>query len=83
MTENFSAKEVERIHSLFLKAGISTKPNKKINPQEIYSAMQSDKKKQGKTLNFIVLEGIGKAKKVGNLKKETILEAIKNSLFLT
>ena len=83
MTENFSAKEVERIHSLFLKAGISTKPNKKINPEEIYSAMQSDKKKQGKTLNFIVLEGIGKAKKVGNLKKETILEAIKNSLFLT
>ena len=43
--------------------------------------MQSDKKKQGKTLNFIVLEGIGKAKKVGNLKKETILEAIKTSLF--
>ena len=81
MTENLSAKEVEKIHSLFLKAGISTKTNKKINPEDLYSAMQSDKKKQGKTLNFIVLEGIGKAKKIGNLKKETILEAIKSSLF--
>ena len=42
--------------------------------------LQSDKKKQGKNLNFIVLEQIGKAKKVSNLKKEIVLEAIKNSL---
>jgi 3-dehydroquinate synthetase len=43
--------------------------------------MQSDKKKEGKELNFIVLEKIGKAKKINGLNKETVLKAIKTSLF--
>ena len=33
---------------------------KEINAEDLYSAMQSDKKKQGKNLNYIVLEKIGK-----------------------
>ncbi|HIC26798.1 MAG TPA: 3-dehydroquinate synthase [Gammaproteobacteria bacterium] len=80
MTENLSEEEIGRIHSLFKKAAIGTKTIKEINPEDLYAAMQSDKKKQGKNLNFIVLEQIGKAKKVSNLKKEIVLEAIKNSL---
>ena len=42
--------------------------------------MQSDKKKQGKELNFIVLEEIGKAKKINGLSKETVLKAIESGL---
>ena len=43
--------------------------------------MQTEKKKQGKYLNFIVLEKIGKAKKINDLSKEKVLKAIKTSLF--
>ena len=43
--------------------------------------MQSDKKKKGKNLNFIILEEIGKAIKVDNLSKEKVLESIERSLF--
>jgi len=81
MTEDLSSKCVERIYSVFNKAGIRTTTQKEINPEELYSAMQSDKKKQGKDLNFIVLEKIGKAKKINGLSKEKVLKAIKTSLF--
>ena len=81
MLGNLTEKDVERIKSLFIKAGINTKTIKKINSKELYSAMQLDKKKRGKTLNFIVLEEIGKAKKINNLPKEKVQEAIENSLF--
>ncbi len=81
MTENLSSECVERIRSFFNKAGIRTTTLTEINAEDLYSAMQSDKKKQGKDLNFIVLEEIGKAKKVNGLSKEKVLKAIKASLF--
>jgi len=82
MTENLPKECVERIQSLFEKAGIKTKTLRKIDPEDLYLAMQSDKKKEGKELNLILLEKIGKAKKVKNLSKKNILEAIKDSLFV-
>ena len=39
------------------------------------------RKNKGKDLNFIVLEKIGKAKKINGLSKEKVLKAIKTSLF--
>jgi len=81
MTEDLSSECVERIYSIFSKAGIRTTSLSEINPEDLYSAMQSDKKKQGKDLNFIVLEKIGKAKKIKGLSKEKVLKAIKTSLF--
>ena len=81
MTEDLSSECVERIYSVFNKAGIRTTTLEEINPEDLYSAMQSDKKKQGKDLNFIVLEKIGKAKKINDLSKEKVLKAIKTSLF--
>ena len=81
MTEDLSSECVERIYSVFNKAGIRTTTLQEINPEDLYSAMQSDKKKQGKDLNFIVLEKIGKAKKINGLNKEKVLKAIKTSLF--
>jgi len=80
MTENLSAENVERIKSIFLNAGIRTTTLTKIDAEDLYAAMQSDKKKEGKELNFIVLEKIGKAKKIKGLNKETVLKAIKTSL---
>ena len=81
MTEGLSSECVERIYSVFSKAGIRTTTLTEIDAEDLYSAMQSDKKKQGKDLNFIVLEKIGKAKKVNGLSKEKVLKAIKTSLF--
>ena len=81
MTEGLSSECVERIYSVFSKAGIRTTTLTEIGAEDLYSAMQSDKKKQGKDLNFIVLEKIGKAKKVSGLSKEKVLKAIKTSLF--
>jgi len=81
MTEGLSSECVERIYSVFSKAGIRTTTLTKINAEDLYLAMQSDKKKRGKDLNFIVLEKIGKAKKINDLGKEKILKAIKTSLF--
>ena len=81
MTEGLSSECVERIYSVFNKAGIRTTTLTEIDAEDLYSAMQSDKKKQGKDLNFIVLEKIGKAKKVNGLSKEKVLKAIKTSLF--
>ena len=83
MTEDLSSECVERIYSVFNKAGIRTTTLQEINPEDLYSAMQSDKKKQGKDLNFIVLEKIGKAKKINDLSKEKVLKAIKTSLFIS
>ena len=80
MTENLSTENVERIQSIFLKAGIRTNTLTEIDAEDLYSAMQSDKKKEGKELNFIVLEKIGKAKKINGLNKKTVLKAIKTSL---
>ena len=80
MTENLPSEHVERIQSIFQKAEIGTTTLKKIDPEDLYSAMQSDKKKQGKELNFIVLEEIGKAKKINGLSKETVLKAIESGL---
>ncbi len=80
MTEGLSSECVERIYSVFSKAGIRTTTLTEIDAEDLYSAMQSDKKKQGKDLNFIVLEKIGKAKKVNGLSKEKVLKAIKTSL---
>ena len=80
MTENLSTENVERIQSIFLKAGIRTTTLTEIDAEDLYSAMQSDKKKEGKELNFIVLEKIGKSKKINGLNKETVLKAIKTSL---
>ena len=72
---------LERINSLFVKAGINTKTVRKINSEELYSAMQSDKKKKGKNLNFIILEEIGKAVKIDSLAKEKVQQSIEKSLF--
>ena len=80
MTEGLSSECVERIYSIFSKAGIRTTTLTEINAEDLYLAMQSDKKKQGKDLNFIVLEKIGKAKKINGLSKEKVLKAIKTSL---
>ena len=80
MTENLPSEHVERIQSIFQKAEIGTTTLKKIDPEDLYSAMQSDKKKQGNKLNFIVLEEIGKAKKINGLSKETVLKAIESGL---
>mgnify|MGYP001207395119 CR=1 FL=1 len=81
MMGHLTEEDLKRINTLFVKAGINTKTIKKINSEELYSAMQLDKKKQGKNLNFIVLEEIGKAIKVDNLSKEKVLESIERSLF--
>ena len=81
MTEGLSSECVERIYSVFSKAGIRTTTLTEIDAEDLYSAMQSDKKKQGKDLNFIVLEKIGKAKKINGLRKDKVLKAIKTSLF--
>ena len=81
MMGHLTKEDLKRINTLFVKAGINTKTIKKINSEELYSAMQLDKKKQGKNLNFIVLEEIGKAIKVDNLSKEKVLESIERSLF--
>ena len=81
MTEGLSSECVKRIYSIFSKAGIRTTTLTEINAEDLYLAMQSDKKKQGKDLNFIVLEKIGKAKKINDLSKEKVLKAIKTSLF--
>lgn len=80
LSTNFSTKNSKRIKSIFNKAGIITSPLSKIDPEDLYSAMQSDKKKEGNELNFIVLEKIGSAKKMKGLSKEIVLEAIKSSL---
>ena len=77
ITEDLPKESVERISSFFKKVGIKTTALTKIDPEELYSAMQSDKKKQGNELNFIVLNKIGKAKKVTGISKETVLEVLK------
>tara|TARA_B100000686_G_scaffold28496_3_gene28593 strand:- start:1 stop:1086 length:1086 start_codon:yes stop_codon:yes gene_type:complete len=77
---NLPTKDSRRIKSIFSTAGIITSPLSKIDPEDLYSAMQSDKKKEGNELNFIVLEKIGSAKKMKGLSKEIVLEAIKSSL---
>jgi 3-dehydroquinate synthetase len=41
--------------------------------------MEGDKKKRGNTLNFIVLEKIGKAVTVNNLDRNNILKAISST----
>tara|TARA_B100001123_G_scaffold99115_1_gene114352 strand:+ start:11227 stop:12321 length:1095 start_codon:yes stop_codon:yes gene_type:complete len=80
MTEDLSSECVKRIYSVFNKAGIRTTTLNEINAEDLYSAMQSDKKKEGKDLTFIVLEKIGKAKKINGLSKEMVIKAIKTSL---
>ena len=77
ITEDLPKESVERISSFFKKVGIKTTALTKIDPEELYSAMQLDKKKQGNELNFIVLNKIGKAKKVTGISKETVLEVLK------
>jgi len=81
MTVGLSSQCVKRIYSVFSKAGIRTTTLTEINAEDLYLAMQSDKKKKGKDLNFIVLEKIGKAKKISGLSKKKVIEAIKTSLF--
>ena len=39
--------------------------------------MQSDKKKKGNKLNFILLEKLGKARNIKGVQKKKVLEAIK------
>ncbi len=79
-SSSLSEKDSQKIKSIFNKAGIITSPLSKIDPENLYTAMQSDKKKEGNKLNFIVLEKIGVAKKMKDLSKEIVVEAIKSSL---
>ncbi len=72
-----SIKEIERIKKLFLRSKISTHPKTLIKPEDLYEAMQSDKKKKGNKLNFILLEKLGKAKNIKGVQKKKVLEAIK------
>ena len=80
MMGHLTEEDLKRINSLFVKAGINTKTVRKINSEELYSVMQSDKKKKGKNLNFIILEEIGKAVKIDSLTKEKVQQSIEKSL---
>lgn len=60
-TMGFPAREVERIHDLFTRAGLPT--HVKLNPAEhrrLFAAMQLDKKVTAGELRFVLIERIGK-----------------------
>ena len=79
--EGFAHGEAQRIREIFLEVGVPLKLSKEIEPEDLYLAMQSDKKKEGKDLNFILLERLGSAKKIKGISKEKVMDAIKKGLF--
>lgn len=79
--EGFSNGEAQRIREIFLEVGVPLELSKEIEPEDLYLAMQSDKKKEGKDLNFILLERLGSAKKIKGISKEKVMDAIKKGLF--
>ena len=77
---NLQDEDIEKIKDLLEESGVNTKLLKPFNSQEIYQAMQLDKKKKGDELNFIVIERIGSAKKLNKILKQDVLNAIESSL---
>ena len=75
-----SQKDIERIRQFLERINICLQPQDSIDKEELYEAMLIDKKKRGNSLNFIVLEEIGKAKLVNDIPKDTVLEAIEVTL---
>ena len=75
-----SQKDIERIRQFLERINICLQPQDSIDKEELYEAMLIDKKKRGNSLNFIVLEEIGKAKLVNEIPKDIVLEAIEVTL---
>ena len=65
-----------RTKELYKSYGIEARPKKAINPNDLISFMQLDKKKSGNELAFILLQDIGKANKVSGLSNKEIEKSI-------
>lgn len=67
---------LRRTKELYKSYGIEAKPKKAINPNDLISFMQLDKKKSGNELAFILLQDIGKANKVSGISNKEIEKSI-------
>ena len=67
---------LRRTKELYESYGIEAKPKKAINPSDLLSFMQLDKKKSGNELAFILLQDIGKANKVSGLSNKEVEKSI-------
>ena len=67
---------LRRTKELYKSYGIEAKPKKAINPSDLLSFMQLDKKKSGNELAFILLQDIGKANKVSGLSNKEVEKSI-------
>jgi 3-dehydroquinate synthase len=77
--EKIDKKDILRVKNLLEKSNIDLELKKPLNAQTLFECMEGDKKKRGNTLNFIVLEKIGKAVTVNNLDRNNILKAISST----
>jgi len=73
--------EISQIRDLFVTSGINIKLSRPLDLDDLYEAMQSDKKKGVSDLNFILMETIGSAKKYSNISKKDVLAAVERSIF--
>ena len=78
---NLKEDEISQIRNLFTSSGINIKLLKPLNLEDLYEAMQSDKKKEVSNLNFILMETIGSAKKYSNISKKDVLDSVERSIF--
>jgi 3-dehydroquinate synthase len=72
----WSADEVARLQSIIIRANCLYPPGK-INANQILTALKHDKKKSGKSLQFVLPERTGKVKIVKDIEPETVKEAVR------
>ena len=74
---NLQEKESQKIKSLINSVLTSESLQKVFERNNLFELMSSDKKKKGDKLNFILLNSIGSAETVSDIKDSDILESIK------
>ena len=74
---NLQEKESQKIKSLINSVLTSESLQKVFERNNLFELMSSDKKKKGDKLNFILLNSIGSAEIVSDIKDSDILESIK------
>ena len=71
--------EVNRIASLFGKAGLPTK-SPEIGLERYLSLMELDKKVEGGKMRFVVLDGIGRARVRSDISRETLAKVLESDV---
>jgi 3-dehydroquinate synthase len=70
-------KIVERLESIFKKAGLPTEVDKKLDQDKIIDLLRADKKVKNSKVRFVLLEAIGKVVIRNDVSEEIIRKALK------